>query len=262
MIIAEAVLTLSWTMLFEIVCNNTYDPLKNYWNLWLELGRCLHWQSWTILFGIVRKITHGPLKDNQNIWLCLKRCLHCHARCYLKSFAKVRVTRSTTIEIFDYSWDSAYLVMNDAIWNRLQTYAWSKPGPSKSMIMAEPVLTFTCKVRMAHPGTIKICGCSWDGAYIVMDEAIWNRLQTYVLPTPGPSKSMVIDETVHTLTWTMLFELVCKCTHDPLQDLSPSKSMIIAETVLTLSWTMLSEIVAKVCMAHHGALQYHQNPWL
>ena len=32
--------------------------------------------------------------------------------------------------------------------------------------------------------------------------------------------------------------------------------MIIAETVLTLSWTMLSEIVFK---GMRGALQYHQN---
>jgi hypothetical protein len=69
--------------------------------------------------------------------------------------------------------------MDDAILNRLQKYAWFAPGRSKSMIIAETVLTLTwtmlfeivCK-RMTHFRTIDIYDYSWDGAYIVMDAAI------------------------------------------------------------------------------------------
>ena len=39
MIIAEMVLTLSWTMLFEIVCENMNNPLKDHSNLELLLRR-------------------------------------------------------------------------------------------------------------------------------------------------------------------------------------------------------------------------------
>ena len=127
MIVAETVLTLPWTMLFEVVC----------------------------------KCTHYPLQDYQNPWLQLGRCLHCHGQCHSKSFANVHITHSGTITIYDYSWDSAY---------------------------------------------------------IVMDYAISNRLQMYALSIPGPSTSMIIAETVLALSWTMQFEIVCKCTHCPLQD--------------------------------------------
>ena len=64
---------------------------------------------------------------------------------------------------------------------------------------------------LAHPvpsRTIKIYDCSRDGAYIVMDNAVWNRLQTYAVPTPGPPKCMILGEMVLTLSWTMLFEIV------------------------------------------------------
>ena len=165
---------------------------------------------------------------------------------------------SRTIKIYDSIWDGAYIVMDDTIWNRLQKYAWPTPGPSESMIIAETVLTLSwtllfgivCKctyyslqdhlwlwlrrclhwhgrcylksfanVRISHSRTIEIYDSSWDSAYIVMDDASWNRLQTYTLPTPGPSTSMIIAEMVHTLSWAMLFEIVRKCTHYPLQDL-------------------------------------------
>ena len=160
------------------------------------------------------------------------QCLHCHGRCDLKSFAKVRITHSRTreiydyswegayidshgryyfksfaelrmahsrtIEIYDYSWEDAYIVMDDAIWNRLQKYAWFAPGRSKSMIIADTVLTLSwtmlfeidCK-RLTHFRTIEIYDCSWDGAYMVMDAAIWDHLQAYALPTPGTSNSMI-----------------------------------------------------------------------
>jgi hypothetical protein len=88
-------------------------------------------------------------------------CLHCYGRCYLKSYAWVCMTHSRTIKIYDYNWDSASIVMEDAIWHRLQTYAW---------------------------------------------------------PTPGPSKPLIIAETVLTLLWAMLFEIVCKHTHYSLKD--------------------------------------------
>jgi hypothetical protein len=75
------------------------------------------------------------------------------------------MTKSGTIKIYDYSWDSAYIVMHYATWNCLQKYAWPSPGPSESIIIAEALLTF------------------------VMDDDIWNRLQEDAWPTPGPLKS-------------------------------------------------------------------------
>jgi hypothetical protein len=51
-----------------------------------------------------------------------------------------------------YSWEGAYIAMDDAIWNRLQ-------------------------LRSTHSRTLKIYDYSWDRAYIVMDDAIRNRLQ-------------------------------------------------------------------------------------
>ena len=107
--------------------------------------------------------------------------------CYLKLFAKVRMAHSGSIKIYAYSWDSAYIVMDDAIWNRLQKYAGPTPRPSKFLIMAETVpnchgrcyLKSFAKVRVPHSRTFKICDHSWDGAHIVMDDAIWNRLQMF-----------------------------------------------------------------------------------
>ena len=57
-----------------------------------------------------------------------------------------------------------------------------------------------------------------DGAYIVMGDFIVNPLQSYEWPTLAASKSMGVAETVLTLSWTMLFKIVCKCTHYPFQD--------------------------------------------
>ena len=141
-IIAETVLTLTWTMLFEIVCKvermthfRTIDIYDYSWD-----GVTL---SWKLQFETVCKLTHFPLLHHQTLWLQLRRCLHSHGRCYLKSLANVRITHSRTMQIYDYSWNGAYIVMDDAIWNRLRTYAWSTPGPSKSMIIAETVLTLS-----------------------------------------------------------------------------------------------------------------------
>ena len=155
--------------------------------------------------------------------------------------------------------------MDDAIWYRLQQLEWSIPGPFKFVIIAEAVLTcqgrcslkLFVKVHVTYSRTIKIYDYSRDGAWIVIGDAIWNRLQKYAWPIPGPSTYMNIAETVLTLSWTMLFEIVCKVriTHSR----TTSKSMIIAETVLTLSWTMLFEIV---CKCTHYQLQDHQNLWL
>ena len=46
---------------------------------------------------------------------------------------------------------------------------------------------------MAHSSII------WDGPYIVMDDAMGNRVNMYAWPTPAPSKSMIVDDTVLTL---------------------------------------------------------------
>ena len=109
MIIAETVRALSWTMLFEIVCKSAHDPLQNH----------------------------------RNPWLYRRHGLHCQGRCYLESFAKVGEVLSRSTQIYDYSRDGAYTVMDNAISNRVQKYAWPTPEPSKSMIVAEMGLTLS-----------------------------------------------------------------------------------------------------------------------
>ena len=163
--------------------------------------------------------------------------------------------------MYGFRWEGAYNVMDAAIWDRLQTYAWPTPGPSKSMIKAETVLTLPwtmlfgivgkrthdalqyhqnlrlrlylrrrlhchgrcylksfANVRMVHSRTIKMYDLGWDGAYIVMGDDIFDLLQRYEWPTLAAFKSMGVAETVLTLSWTMLFEIVCKHTRYPLQD--------------------------------------------
>jgi len=51
-----------------------------------------------------------------------------------------------------------------------------------------------------------------------MDDPVRNRLRKYEWPTPGPSKSLIIAETVLTLSWTILLEIVCESMHGPFQD--------------------------------------------
>ena len=101
--------------------------------------------SWIMLFEIVRTHTHDPFQDDQNVRLQLKRCLHCHARCYLKSFANICIKHCRTVKMYDYSSDGAYIIMGDAIWNRLQLCALPIPGQSESMVIAEmaPTLSWT-----------------------------------------------------------------------------------------------------------------------
>ena len=70
---------------------------------------------------------------------------------------------------------------------------------------------------MTHARTMKIYAYNCDGAYIVMGDAIWNRLQKYAWPTPRRSKSIIVAETVLTLSWTMLFGIVCEHTPSLLQ---------------------------------------------
>ena len=178
--------------------------------------------------------------------------------------------------------------MDDAIWifSQLEPYVWPTPGPPKNMNIAGTVLTLSwtmlfeivCKIRMDHCRTNQTYDYSWDGAYIVMDETIWSRLNMYVWAIPGRYKSMIIAETALTLSWTMLFGIVCKRTHASTTP-EPSTSMIIAETVLALSWVMLYDIVREhthqprpikpwmmlfeiVCKRIRDPLHDQQNLWL
>ena len=49
---------------------------------------------------------------------------------------------------------------------------------------------------MAHSRAIGIFDYSCDGAYIFMDDPVGNRLRKYAWPIQGPSKSLIIGETV------------------------------------------------------------------
>ena len=109
----------------------------------------------------------------------------------------------------------ALWLMDDATWQPFVSVRVTNSRTNFFMITAEIVLIifvmddvicfFWENVCMTHSRTIKFYDYSWDGAYIVMGDAIWNRLQLCALPIPGQSESMVIAEMVPTLSWTMLF---------------------------------------------------------
>ena len=106
---------------------------------------------------------------------------------------------------------------------------------------------------MIHPGTITIYDYSWDGAYIVMDDAILNRLQNYAKPIPGLSNSIIIAEMLLTLSWTMVFEIVCKRTHDPLQDHTNRRLELRWCSQCHARWYL--ESFAKVRMTHSRTIK-------
>ena len=100
-IIAEKVLTLTWTTLFEIVSNyavSTPGPSK-----FVTIAETMLTLSWTMLFEIVCKCKHNPLQDHRALLLKLGRCVACHGWRYLKSFAKVCMMHARTIKIHGYS---------------------------------------------------------------------------------------------------------------------------------------------------------------
>ena len=61
---------------------------------------------------------------------------------------------------------------------------------------------------------------------------------------------MIIAEPVLTLSWTMLFEIVCKNTHDPLG--TSTFMIIIIEGTLTLTWTTLFQTVSNYAVSTRG----------
>ena len=64
-IIAEKVLTLTWTTLFEIVSNYAVSaPGPSKFGIIAETVLTL---SWTMLFEIVCKCKHDPLQDHRNL---------------------------------------------------------------------------------------------------------------------------------------------------------------------------------------------------
>ena len=116
----------------------------------------------------------------------------------LKIICEHRILNSRTMEIYDYTWDGAYVVMDDGCYLKLfAKYAWATTSPLESMIIADTVFPWSwtmfeivrekVHVYMADSRTVEIYDYVWDGAHNVMDDAIWNRLQKHAWPTPGPS---------------------------------------------------------------------------
>ena len=134
------------------------------------------------------------------------------------------------------------------------------PGSSKSMIVAKTVLTLSWTM-LSHSRIIRTCDYSWDGAYIVMDDALWNRLQTYACCTPITPKSRTVAETILTLSCIMLFAIACKRTRNPFQDHNKFEIMIMTEMLLTLSWAMQCIFFAKVRMTRPGTIKIYDCGW-
>ena len=211
---ADAVFTLSLTMLFEIAHEKKYMAHSRTIDIYDHRWVCT--TSWITLAEIACKSRHDPLQDHR---------LH------------------------DYSWDGAYVVVDNVIWNRSRKYAWPSPGPLESLITAmledgrygAPGTEISAQPPL-NPRTTPLGGelqnrefgnfaptlfqdtlAYWQhrwkgrhhlknrrrrGAYIVMDDPIWNRLQKYAWPTPEPSKSMTMAETMLTLmTYSRTIEI-------------------------------------------------------
>ena len=133
------------------------------------------------------KSTHGLGREYRNLWPQLRRCLHCHGRCCLKSIANVRMTHSRTIESMIIA-ETVLALSAPMLFEIAGKYAWSTPGPYESMVIAGQRLhchRWCYLESLAKPRcrTIPICDYSWDGAHIMMGDAIGNRLQTYALRT-------------------------------------------------------------------------------
>ena len=287
---------------------------------------------WTVLFSVVCNSKHDALQDHQNLWLWLAQSLHSNGGCYWKSFAKVSMTHAGTIKIYNYSWDGAYIVMNDAIFNRLQKYEGPIPGLSNSMIIAEAVLKLSwtmpfeivcksmhdplqdhtnrrlqlrwcshchgryclesfAKAAITHSRTMEIWDCSRDGVHIVCTMLLKVEIvcDTWHEPLQDPwhswlelgwsllchgrgyLKSFAIVGMIHCRTieiydyagggvYMIRYDAILNCLQKyAWATPEPSKSMIVAEAVLEFSWTILSEIV---CSSTHDPLQGHQNLWL
>ena len=60
MIIAETVLTLSWTMLFGIACKRTHASTAPEPSTSMIIAETVLALSWVMLFDIVREHTHQP----------------------------------------------------------------------------------------------------------------------------------------------------------------------------------------------------------
>ena len=167
-----------------------------------------HDYSWDCAFIVMGdaienhlRASYPQLQDHGNLWLHLRWCLHgayvvLDDGCYLKLFAKVRMSHYSTIRIYDYSWHGLYVTMDDAVWSRSgkSTCIHGRLQDRRNLWLCLRwcaqchgwcYLKSIAKARMTHSRTIE---------------------------------SMIIAETVLTLSWTILFEIACESTHEPLQE--------------------------------------------
>ena len=71
---------------------------------------------------------------------------------------------------------------------------------------------------MTHPGTSTFMIIMAEKVLTLTRTTLLQIVSNHEVSAPGPSKFVIIAETVLTWSWTMLFETVCKCKHNPLQD--------------------------------------------
>ena len=183
MIIAETVLTLRWMKLFEVVWTCMYEPFQDD-NKSMILAETALTLSRTMLFGIVCKRTHASTTPEPSISMIIAETVLALSWVMLFDIVREHTHQPRPIKVWDYSWGGACIAMDDAIRNRLQTYTWSTPRPAKSTIIAEAVLMLSwtmlqeivCKNTHDPPWHINVYDYhSWEGAYVDMDDAFWNR---------------------------------------------------------------------------------------
>ena len=162
-----------------------------------------------------------------------------------------RINHSRTINIHDYSWDGACIVLGDAIWHRTRTHASTTPHQSLGLQLRRCLHCHGwcysksfANVYVIHSTTSKIYDYSWGGAYIVMGDAIRNRTVAKVRMT-HPRTIGIYDYSSDD-AYIVMDDAMRNCLQKyawPTPGLA--NSMIIAETKLALSRTMLCQIVCK-----------------
>jgi hypothetical protein len=202
-------------------------PLQDHRNLWLWVGWCAHCHGWCYL------------KSFAEVCVIQSRTLESMI------IAETVLTLSWTwnrlrkyhdplqaIKILNYCYAWGWRILAPWLRNARTTPAQPPHNPPHNppaqppweagwgIGNSAPTLFQDPLAYWQHRWTRQHHWKSWGrrGAYIVMDDAMWNRLQKCAWAAPEPWKCMIVAQTVLTWSWTLLLEIACKSTNDPLQD--------------------------------------------
>ena len=224
MITANTVFTLSWTMLFEVLREKEHIAHSRTIDIYDHGLVCT--MSWITRAEIACKSTHDPVQDHRiHDYSWDGACMVVDDALWNRLRKYARLSPGPLESVITAALDDgrcgdpgtempAQPTLNPRttpLGGELQNREFRSFAPT---LFQDPLEYWQHRWTGQH----HLKNRGRRGAYIVMDAAIWNRLQKYVWPTPEPSKSMTMAEAMLELSWTTLFEIVCKSTHDPFQD--------------------------------------------